>query len=228
MSASSDLSSDLEREQALLERALQRDPASVRRLVRYLEPTLLLRANSLLGYGRGGGREEAMDLVQAAWRELIRDEWRILRNWQPERRVRLRAYVGVVASNRMVSELRRMGSGPEQRVTEPEELNRLAALVDSLEDRISDRQWLEVIVTELRSRLTGQGARAFEVLYLEELSIEEAARRTDLTKASLYSYRRRIKQLVRAIAAEIDRHEFMRPATAGEQPCQPSAGTTHG
>ena len=196
-------------ERELLRRALGREPAAVRALVRYLEPRLLLRAHSLLSYRGGRGpRAEAMDLVQAAWRELIRDEWKVLRQWDPERGVRLISYVGVVATNRMISELRKGRREASEIATPPEDMARIAALVDGLEDRVSDRQYLELVVTELRARLSGKGQTAFEVLYLEGLSVEEAMAKTALTRESIYSHRRRIKKLVQSIAEQISRRRF--------------------
>lgn len=206
---------DVEGERALLARALDRDPQAVNDLVRYLEPKLLVRANSVLSYsGSKGSREEAMDLVQAAWRALIDNNWAALRRWEPERGVKLVAYVGVVASNRMISELRKQRSGPAQVATPPEEITRMAALVDGLEGRIGDRQYLEVVVSELRSRLTAKGQQAFDVLYLEDLSVAEALEKTNLTRESLYSYRRRIKKIVQEIAEQLGQRSLAGEAKA--------------
>ncbi len=207
MSTEESVGGDIHAEHALLTRALGRDRRAVHALVRYLEPRLLLRANALLSYDRTtGSREDAMDLVQSAWRELIRDDWRVLRQWDPNRSVRLVTYVGVVASNKMITELRRRTrTDKSEDIMPPEALSQLADLTDALTQRISDRQYLEVLLTELRASLTGKGGRAFEVLYLEDLSVEEAMARTNLTRASLYSYRRRIKQLVQVIAEQLER-----------------------
>ncbi len=190
-------------ERALLERALARDPTAVRELVRYLEPKLLLRADALLRSESGGGRREAMDLVQVAWRDLVAEGWRALKQWDPDRGASLRGYVGVVATNRMVSELRKQRRHSAEQIVPAEELHRLAVLAESLEARVSDREYLGLVVAELREMLTEQGGEAFEVLYLEGLDVDEAIQRTGLTRDSLYSYRRRIKKMVKTIAERL-------------------------
>ncbi|MEM7675087.1 MAG: sigma-70 family RNA polymerase sigma factor [Myxococcota bacterium] len=196
---------ELKEERALLERALAQDEQAVNALVRYLSPKLRLCAHGLLTCrGKRSSRQEADDLVQAAWRELIRDDWRALRSWDWQRGVRLKSYVGAIASNRMISELRRgQRARSEEVTTSPSDFAHLAALADDLETRVSDRQYLEVIIAELATRLTGQGREVFEVMHLEGLSVAQAIKKTGLTRASIYSYRRRIKEMGRSIAEEM-------------------------
>ena len=195
---------DLEGERILLNEALGGDPHAVRALIRYLEPKLLLRANALLRHrGPGGSRREAMDLVQAAWRDLIADGWQALRRWDPERGVGLLGYVGVVATHRMISELRRAGRARAENPVAGDELDDFASLCDDLEDKVANREYIELVVHELRSELTRQGDQAFEVLYLEGLSIDEAIAKTGLSRDSLYSYRRRIKRMAKTISERL-------------------------
>ena len=61
-----------------------------------------------------------MDLVQYAWRDLISDDdRRALRHLDPQRGFRLRTFVGAVATNRMISELRRTRKTHSEWATAP-------------------------------------------------------------------------------------------------------------
>lgn len=200
----------IQAEQELLNKALDKDPRAVKQLIEYLEPALLIKANALVQFGGSGGRFEIKDLVQVAWRELISNHWKMLRQWDPHRNVSLKAFVGVVSARRMISELRKQKKNWNELSTSPEDLSHIAEAVDFLEEKISNQQLVELVVKELRSRLTKQGEQAFNVLYLEELSVEEASERTSLSKASLYGYRNRIKHLAQAIIEQFGQRKESR------------------
>src|SRR5688572_33000389 len=84
---------------ALIERALSGDHTSVEALVHMLTPVIRYRSGRVLGRA-ARGRNIAVavdDIVQHVLLVLFADQGKVLRSWDPERRLPLVQFIGLVA-----------------------------------------------------------------------------------------------------------------------------------
>ena len=190
----------------LLHQALEGGSESVQRLVERLQPTIQAEvALVVLGRSSTGPktvRLEVEDLVQDVWETLFRDNWRVLRHYQPDRGASLKTFVGLVSRRVAIDALRSGRRNPwREQPSPPQHLETNAPLPVSLEQRVQDRNLLEHVYGQLEIELGAKGRSALESLFAEGLSIEEASERTGMTKSALYTWRKRITQRARSLLA---------------------------
>lgn len=189
----------------VLRGALSGDAASVRELIRRLQPAVQGPvAMAVLSYRRSQSvRLEVEDLVQEVWSRLFAEDGRILRAYRPERGP-LAPFIRVVANRLVVDALRSGRKNPwRERPASPEDLERDATLIESVEGRVGDRLLLEHVVAELRAQLGDKGREALEVMYLEGASVAEAAEATGMTPNALHMWRKRIAKMARAVLERV-------------------------
>lgn len=198
-----------QREEALLQSALLGDPEAQHALVRLLNPVIHARSATYLARRRRQGaqvsRSDVEDLVQEVWSALLKDEQASLRRWQPERGASLTTFVGLCAERAIISHFRggaRLGL-LEDRV-EASALEASCGAEATLEDRVHNTQLLGRVLTQLRARLSKKGRRALELLYIDQLTIEEAERQADMSKGALYTWRREIKSMANEILKDLN------------------------
>ena len=177
--------------------------AAILALLQYLEPVIRVRANRLLESKHGAAgltRDQVDDLVQEVWAYLFADNARVLRSWDPKKGRNLRSFVAMVATRCCIDLLRGRRLNPYREVvTDHSEIERDAALVDSLETRAVSRSFLEWLVSSLRELLSEEGGLLLQVMYLEGASPEEAERQTGISRSKIYNQRRRISALARRL-----------------------------
>ncbi|HEY0711028.1 MAG TPA: hypothetical protein VGF45_00020, partial [Polyangia bacterium] len=171
------------------------------------------------GQARGRNlRTEAEDLSQEVFVALFDQGGRVLKSWQPERGLSLKGFIGLVAEREAGAILRtgkrspftdeptlddslhetmnRPGRGPGGQPTQ-----------SPLGDVIETRDLLEEVVERLRERLSPQGFWLFELLYVDERSIDEACAITKLSPEALYAWRSRIGKLAREVREALAREQ---------------------
>ncbi len=193
----------------LLARALAGEPAAMRGLIDRLLPAVQARVGLALlrrhGQARGRNlRAEAEDLSQEVFAALFEQGARVLRSWQPERGLSLKGFVGLVAEREAGAILRTGKRSPfTEEPTADDTLRQLegrnASGQSPMTDLIESRDLLEAVVDRLRERLSPQGFWLFELLYVEERSVEEACAITGMTPDALYAWRSRIGKLAREV-----------------------------
>lgn len=190
-----------------LSRALDGKSGAVHALVAGLLPSVHAEvAATVLRYQTGDRhriRMEVEDLIQDVWETLFRDDWRILRQFRPERGGRLRNFVRTVSRRVVIDALRSGRRNPwRERLTPLGRVESAGLLSISLEQRIQDRNLLARVYAELEGELGEKGGSALESLFARGLSIDEAQEQTGMTKQALYAWTKRIKKRAHAIVAE--------------------------
>jgi len=189
--------------------ALAGDPAAMTRLVRAATPVIQARvARGLLLWHHGGNagrdvRQEVEDLTQEVFLTLFDDDGRVLRGWQPERGLTLQGFVGLVAERQVASILRSGKRSPwRDDPTLPEDLDEIAD-DQGPEALAASREQARRLLDRLTEELSPLGRRLFQLLFLDELSIDDAARQTGLSPDALYAWRSRLRRLCRRLLAEM-------------------------
>jgi RNA polymerase sigma-70 factor (ECF subfamily) len=201
------------RDAELLERGMGGDERAMRGLVARVLPSVRVRVRlSLLRWrGQAQGRDlraEVEDLSQEVFAALFEDRGRVLRSWQPERGLSLTGFVGLVAE-RMVGGILRSGrrSPFTEEATAEEALRQIEGASpgpqSTTTDLIEARNLLEAVLDRLENRLSAQGLRLFELLHVDELSVEEVCGITGMTADAVYAWRTRIGKLAREVRAEL-------------------------
>jgi DNA-directed RNA polymerase specialized sigma24 family protein len=197
---------------ALVERALAGDAQAMSALVDRLLHTVQTRVGLVLlrrpvqTKGRSL-RSETEDLTQEVFASLFDGRGKVLRDWRPERGLSLRGFVGLVAERQAAAILR---TGKRSPFTEdPTSAETLGALGGAGEqrsatfERLESRDLLEALVDGLAERLSVQGFRLFELLYVEERSVEETCALAGLSADAVYAWRSRIGRLARELRQEL-------------------------
>jgi RNA polymerase sigma-70 factor (ECF subfamily) len=198
---------------ALVDRALSGEGPAMRTLIDRLLPSVQGRVGLALlrrhGQARGRNlRAEAEDLSQEVFAALFEQGGRVLRSWQPDRGLSLKGFVGLVAEREAGAILR---TGKRSPFTE--EPTAAEALQETLHDigernptgpspmtdLLESRDLLETLIDRLRERLSPQGFWLFELLYVEERSVEETCTIAKMTPDALYAWRSRIGKLAREV-----------------------------
>jgi DNA-directed RNA polymerase specialized sigma24 family protein len=190
-------------------------------LVEELSPVVQQRvARALLMGGRrsqGQLRAEVEDLCQEVLLALFANDGRVLRDWDPERGLSLKGFVGLVAQRQVLSLLRSRQRSPLSTVpTDPVDLElQLGEGTGGAELSSDARQTLERLSLGLRERLSAAGLEMFYRLYVWEQSLEEVRKETGLSLEALYQWRTRIRKAALEVQAELS-------AEAGHRPLKPA------
>jgi RNA polymerase sigma factor (sigma-70 family) len=195
-----------ENDHALVGHALAGAEPALSRLVERLTPIIQSRvARSLLRCGRGAGprlRQELKDLVQQVFVALFDERGKILASWDASRGLSLDNFVGLVAERQVISILRSGKRDPwKEDPTLIEELDAPSAQPGP-EAEVASREQLELLLTRLRGSLSPLGWQLFDLLYLQECSVEDVEQQTGLSAAAVYAWRSRLRRLARSFLEE--------------------------
>lgn len=190
----------------LVEQALAGGQAALSRLVDRLTPIIQARvARCLLRTGRGAGprlRQELKDLVQQVFLALFDQRGRILASWEPDRGLSLDNFVGLVAERQVFSILRSGKRDPwKEDPTLVDEMDGPSDAPDP-EQLAASREELEQLLARLRETLSPLGWHLFDLLYLQERSVEEVERATGLSADAVYAWRSRLRKLARSLLGD--------------------------
>ena len=200
---------DNEDSAGLVQRALSGDQAALTRLVAKLTPVIqarvvrtLLRHRARLGSGRDV-RQEVEDLTQDVFLALFSRDSHVLRSWDSERGLSLENFVGLVAERQVVSFLRSGRRNPwKEDPSLVEELDAMASDSDP-EEVAASREQLELLLDQLREKLTPLGYQIFVLLVVQELSVPETMAATGLSAEAVYQWRTRLRRLSKKLLAEL-------------------------
>jgi len=195
----------------LLRRALAGDKAATRGLIDVLSPVVHARvARKLVRSGQGRRqnrdlRQEIEDFVQEVFAALFADGGRPLRAWDPDRGLSLANFVGLLAEHQVDSILRSGRRSPwSEEATKTDAIEQRAGAAESAHAHVSSRELLAKIVERLRAELTPVGAEMFQLLVVENQSVEEVCRRTGMSADAVYAWRSRLGKQARQIREELD------------------------
>ncbi len=187
----------------ILNGALDRDPQCMRQLVDYLTPVVQARvARALLQQASRHRprniREEVKDLTQEIFLYLLRDNGKGLRAWRSDGGLSLLNFVGLIAHRRALSFLRSKRRNPwTEDPTEDEQFVRMETADRTAESGpeqlIASRQQLQRVWEHISAQLSPRSLILFELLLVQESSIEEVSAATGMSASAIYSWRNRLK-----------------------------------
>lgn len=223
-----------EGDRELVRRAVAGSPDAVRTLVEKVAPVIQTRvARALLRSDRArdrNARQEVEDLTQEVFASLFEDGGRALRAWNPSRGLSLANFVGFLAERQVLSILRSGRKSPwTEDPTLDEDLADLGPDVPGPDLRFASRELLVALLDRLRLELSPLGMQLFQLLYVEERSIEDVRAITGMQADAVYAWRSRLGKRVRRLAAELEAEaaQAVLPAESGRQASarNPSRGT---
>lgn len=193
--------------------ALEGDEACRRRLVEALTPILHKRVARTLWPccgGRAAGRnvrQEVEDLVQEVFCHLFADDGKVLRRWRPEGGLSFLNFVGLVAKRQTVSVLRSARRSPlTEEPTDPDDLDGASGGAGP-EQVAASREELSLLLKKLREELSDLGWTMFDLLFIQELEVDEVVKRTGQTPDAVYAWRSRLRQLARTLRSDLSEIE---------------------
>lgn len=192
--------------QRLVAQALARDEGAIASLVDRLTPVIQARvARSLLsvGPGRADIRTQVEDLTQEIFLLLFADGGKVLADWQPARGLSLENFVGLVATRRTLSVLRTKKRGLEATSPPLPDDHEMAAADRGPEERTASRQQLRLLLSRLREELSPLGWHLFDLLFVQERSVEAVGAETDLSRDAIYAWRSRLRRRARHFFDEL-------------------------
>jgi RNA polymerase sigma factor (sigma-70 family) len=131
----------------------------------------------------GADRAALQDHVQEVLVHVLERDMQVLRQWNPQRGP-LEPYIAKVATNHMISRLRR-----KPPPSPSDQLDSEAATSASPEDSAA----FSVLVLRLLREITDDDAVLFGAVYLEELSPDEAAARLGITREAAHKRIQRLR-----------------------------------
>ncbi|WP_366553072.1 RNA polymerase sigma factor [Aquibaculum sediminis] len=138
--------------------------------VRDAAPVVLAAARRTLE--RAGRTNEADDVVQQVFEKLVRDDFRLLRTYDPGR-AQLSTWLSVVTNSAALDHLRRLKRAPEPREILPEDGETTPPAADPLPIP--------------RNLLTPRQAAIMALLYEREMDVSEIARLLAITEQTVRS-----------------------------------------
>jgi RNA polymerase sigma-70 factor (ECF subfamily) len=188
----------------LVERVLEGDARATEELVTALLPIIQRRVAWVLSRRGRARREDALDYAQEALMRLLENDARVLRTWEPDRGASLETFAGLVAERHVLSALR---SGRKSAWREDPLLDAKAETLaneSDLEQLVWSRDLLERLLDRLEEELTPRSRQLFTALFVEELTIEEAAARFNMSSNALYSWQSRFRTRAVELAKELE------------------------
>ena len=202
-----------------VDRAVAEGGAALSRLVETLTPVIQARvARGLLRWRSGPAagrdvRQEVEDLSQEVFLTLFAEGGRVLRGWEPARGLSLENFVGLVAERRTASILRCGKRSPwKEDPTLTEELDEPDDDANP-ESETASRQTLRNLLHRLTEELSPLGRRLFELIFLQDLTVEEVGRQTGMSADAIYAWRSRLRRLAHKI-----HHEMSEAPSASRSP----------
>lgn len=192
-----------------LDRVLDGDAAARGRLLSELMPVVHARVGRCLlrrrAHCRGADlRTTLEDLVQDVFVELLRDDARVLRAWNPQRGLTLKSFVGIVAEQRVAATFRSRRRNPwlDELSVDDEDCNvPIEPDGNGPEARLVSREALECLLDEVRARVTPVGLELFFSLIVREESTASVCARMNMSVGAVHAWSSRLRRLVEHLAA---------------------------
>ncbi len=193
-----------------LRRALTGAEPELARLIATLTPVVQARVARILllrqpRHGSRNIRQEVEDLSQDVLLVLFNDGGKVLRTWDPQRGLSLKNFAGLVTERHVTSALRSGKRNPwREDPTQIEELDQTATEAGP-ETRATSRDLLERLLSRLREELSPLGWHLFDLLFVQQLTVQETVERAEMSLDAVYAWRSRLRRRARALQEELTR-----------------------
>jgi RNA polymerase sigma factor (sigma-70 family) len=191
----------------LVTAALDGQRAAVARLVARLTPVIQARvARCVLRYKPRSGqvRQDVDDLAQDVFLRLFEERGRVLSSWDPSRGLSLENFAGLVAERLAISSLR---TGKRNPWREDEADEEAIAAMPSAEagpaEEVASADFMGRLHERLRETLTPLGLHLFNLLYVEERSVDEVCAVTKLSADAVYAWRSRLRRTAQGLCQQL-------------------------
>lgn len=181
----------------LVQRVLAGEPRAKRELARRVEP--ILRAHVLMRTrGRPIGARDPDDLVQDAWGRLFERDASRLRQFDPER-ISLKGYANLIAGNTVATAARHAAAEKRRPAGGLAPLEAAQGVDDGQDARHAAvaRDALQTLWQHLEAQLPPMGRLVMHALFVDHLAPAEAATQLGIKRATVDSWRFKIKQAAR-------------------------------
>lgn len=197
-------------EEEQLEKVLSGDKRSLNAFVDAMTPIIQARvARCLL---RGSARDLSRDVedhTQDVFMHLFADDARALRQWREEGGLSLANFVGLIAERRTISALRSGKRNPWREDT-PLEAHHDQGRADSgPAEEVARLDAIAALFELLRQRLSPLGWQLFQLLYVQEKSVNEVRAATGLRADAVYAWRSRLRRTARECRVTLDSGEVI-------------------
>ncbi|MEZ4428214.1 MAG: sigma-70 family RNA polymerase sigma factor [Nannocystaceae bacterium] len=186
-------------------RALAGDRAALDSLVRALVPVIEVEIGVALvrraAPQRRDARQDVQDFTQEVLVWLLRDDGKLLRQWDPARGRSLPSFVRLIARQRVSRILQGFRGNPwSDEPTEHADLDALGEQRERADRQIESRSELHALLDRLRARLTARGLELFQLIYVEQRPIAEVCATMGMTRSAVDAWNTRTRKLARALA----------------------------
>nr|WP_255216188.1 sigma-70 family RNA polymerase sigma factor [Pseudenhygromyxa sp. WMMC2535] len=142
-------------------------------------------------------RQEVRDFTQEVFVQLLSQGGKTLRSWDPERGRSLESFVRLVARRQVAAILRSGRRNPwSEKPLAGEDLEPALPTASDASKTYETQEQLDRVIDALRDRLDERGQLLFQMLYVEERSVEEVMRAAEMTRDAVYAWRSRFRKLV--------------------------------
>lgn len=141
-------------------------------------------------------RIELEDLVSGVWVKLFEHDWRALRRFDPDRGS-LDSYVARIADFHVLSTFRVKAKDPYRDIPASEAVEGADVIQLDAEGQVWARAELVELERHIHARKGERGLALFRMVAVDELAVADVADRAGMTKAAVYQWRARMKQLIR-------------------------------
>ncbi|MGZ3423280.1 MAG: RNA polymerase sigma factor [Polyangiales bacterium] len=205
-----------------VERALGGDLSAVRAFVAAMSPIVQARVARALVRHRDRAsardvRQEIADFAQEIFLALFENEGRLLRMWDPARGLSLENFVGLIAERESSAILKSGRRSPwKEDPLAGDDLELAVEPAPAVDTHVASRDFLTRLLEEMRAQVSPKGLRIFELLYVDERSVEEVCSELAMQPDAVYAWRSRLGKLARKLAAELDPRSSRRLAAQKE------------
>lgn len=147
------------------------------------------------------------DLVQDLLVEFLRDDGKLLRQWDPERGCTILSFIGLVTRCYIHHRFRRFKGNPW--ASEPVSAEEMTALVDdgvslgpNLVEDLEHRQRLEQLHQKFVAQLSPRDQARFAALFVQQRSPAEVAADEGVTENAIHQWSSRIVRKIRGLFEE--------------------------
>jgi RNA polymerase sigma factor (sigma-70 family) len=187
-----------------LDAVLAGSAAAIHKFVVTLTPVIQSRvARGVLQHSSRDVRQDVQDFCQDVFMHLFADNGHVLRRFDARRGLSLPNYVGMIAQRRGVSALRSSRYNAWREDTEFDERTAPGPGSDDPAGHACDEDQIATLFEALQRTLSPMAWHLFQLLYVHELSVDEAMSRTGLTSSAIYAWRSRLRKAARDAQARL-------------------------
>jgi RNA polymerase sigma factor (sigma-70 family) len=207
---------DLASTLALVDSALKAERGAVQSLVTLLTPAIRFRISKVLGRAAHGRNIAAAvdDVAQQVLLVLFANQGKVLRSWDPERRLSLLNFVGLVAERQALTIARSDRTNPfTEAPMEHAALETHLPRERDPESQLAARELYHEIADRMRMSLSPYAMHMFNLLFLEDKSVEQVSEELTMTHEAVYTWRSRLVRQARTLAEQILSEKSASPRT---------------